>query len=558
MESRLSRRRFLRTVGLGGAAAALASRLPSTARAQPPPGPWGALDVPTYFPGNAPADGYRVLEIFLAGGATPWESFYHRIDGALTDDRYRFRGAHAAASGLTWNGACATGNPALATWSIGNDANGREVALGPWARPLGNDPTLRSRTRVVVTRHELTPHEAAVPYALTGRRFGDARAVILGAAVERRQRLLAGNPPLDQRVPFAFALHPPGFDFAPSLAAFGAHGAASQPLLLQVEPPAGFTTGLQRTPSPLGNTNDLLRAYRDDYGERLRFRGGAAVVSSAYSAYDYALRVALTEPSTHGVGDLVGGALQPAAGPWSRCAGTLATSGRLAHPLPAADGLDRTGAAIRTAARLLAHADPAFRARYVCVVDEGSPGLRTYDTHADNFFGEAVPTANNLWRTLRAVADEVAAGRLDLATTLVVIKTEFGRTPAYNGAGAEPNGTPIPAHGRDHWPFGYVTVLLGGPTRPGVAGAINDGHPPSLADLDSPGTPGIAERGKSCSPTAIQAALLMAAGIDPFADGNFDWSDIDTDNQLRASTPTGAADLVATRQRLASRVFGVP
>src|SRR5260370_9675198 len=76
-----------------------------------------------------------------------------------------------------------------------------------------------------------------------------------------------------------------------------------------------------------------------------------------------------------------------------------------------------------------------------------------WDTHGDNF--------NRLKNRLLPVFDRGASALLQdladrgtLAETLVVVLTDFGRTPHINGAA-----------GRDHYPNAYSVVMAGGGGR---------------------------------------------------------------------------------------------
>jgi len=113
-----------------------------------------------------------------------------------------------------------------------------------------------------------------------------------------------------------------------------------------------------------------------------------------------------------------------------------------------------------------------------------------WDTHGDNF--------NRLKKTMLPTFDRAAAallsdladrGRLD--DTLVVIFTEFGRTPKINrGAG------------RDHFPNSYSVALAGGGIRGGqVYGSSN--------------RIGSEPRDLPCSPADLHATIFHSLGIDP-------------------------------------------
>jgi hypothetical protein len=113
-----------------------------------------------------------------------------------------------------------------------------------------------------------------------------------------------------------------------------------------------------------------------------------------------------------------------------------------------------------------------------------------WDTHGDNF--------NRLKNTMLPSFDRPAATLLDdladrglLDHTLVVIMTEFGRTPKINGGA-----------GRDHYPGVYSVVLAGGGIQGGqVYGSSdrNGAHPHSGA----------------CKPNDLHATIFTAMGIPP-------------------------------------------
>ena len=112
-----------------------------------------------------------------------------------------------------------------------------------------------------------------------------------------------------------------------------------------------------------------------------------------------------------------------------------------------------------------------------------------WDTHGNNF--------NRLKRDLlppydRAVsallADLYDRGRLD--ETLVVLITEFGRTPRINGGA-----------GRDHYPSCYSVALAGGGIRGGQVHGASDRMGALPAD-------------QQCGPNDLHATIFHALGID--------------------------------------------
>ena len=115
-----------------------------------------------------------------------------------------------------------------------------------------------------------------------------------------------------------------------------------------------------------------------------------------------------------------------------------------------------------------------------------------WDTHGDNF--------NRLKKNLLPVFDRATSALLqDLADrgtldeTLVVVLTDFGRTPRINGGA-----------GRDHYPSVYSVVLAGGGIRGGQIYGSSD---------NSAAFP----RTQPCGPPDIHATIFHALGISPRA-----------------------------------------
>jgi hypothetical protein len=174
--------------------------------------------------------------------------------------------------------------------------------------------------------------------------------------------------------------------------------------------------------------------------------------------------------------------------------------------------MNPTRTALEAAVNLLTR-PAAERPRYVHVVDAGINrfGL-PYDVHD---FAHATDTGSNLWETLTTLASFIKdpanptaqdAVKLDLNDTMIVINTEFGRTPFKSSGNAVSAGS----KGRDHWPSAFTSVLIGGPiTTKAVVGSISD----------AANTGGVAD--KSYTPTDMRAALMLAMNINPFMNENF-------------------------------------
>jgi hypothetical protein len=110
--------------------------------------------------------------------------------------------------------------------------------------------------------------------------------------------------------------------------------------------------------------------------------------------------------------------------------------------------------------------------------------------------------------------------KLDLDKTMIILTTEFGRTPDAQ-----------PPKGRNHWPYGYPITFIGGPIRErGIFGACGED---SVATLAS-------------SPQENKIAALLALGIWPFAPESFNVSDV-----------PDATDEADAAQRVKERQLGI-
>lgn len=491
----ITRRGFLGTAGGSAAGLALGSLWPQRAWASPA---WG--DVPAAVWASPPD--VKVLQIHLLGGVAPFESFYYRDSPGR-----RTRGFDTEITNLLWNAGCGSTPTALELMpgSFGNDSNSKPIRLGPFAKPLWNRPDIRDRMRVVVQTHNLLPHEAAIPYALSGLRLGNPNQANLGAAIAHRQLALdleAGLPP--RVLPYAYGLVSDTAALNTLLTTMmssgGRHPGAARPLVLKIGP--GFATFI----SQLGRGNmsaakdALLDQYRGQYRDWLRAGGsGDPTRSSAFRDYDTSVGALLNATSFSAFLGTVSTTIPTEA----ECAREAALSFE-SRPNP-------TKTALQAAAFLLTR-PAAERARYVCVIDSGIEprfGL-PYDVHNLNHPGD---TGSNLWNTFQTLAgliNDPAApadpNKLNLSDTLILITTEFGRTP-YKSLGGNPDAGSM---GRDHWPQAYANVLIGGPiTSRGVAGSISDAaNEMAVADI-------------GYTPTDVHAAALVAAGINPFEFENY-------------------------------------
>jgi hypothetical protein len=523
----MRRRNFLKTAGLATAAVGLGSFWSRSANAT-----WG--DVPATV-WSAPPD-IKVLEIHLLGGVAPFESFYYRPPAGL-----RTRGFDTEITNLVWNGVCANtpvGLQADGPAPFANDSNKKEILLGPFAKPLWR-PDIRDHMRVVVLSHDLLPHEAAIPFVLTGLRLGNPNQASLGAAIAQRYQTLA-----PRSLPYAYGLLSDtagggGINnlLTSTMGSFGRHPGSARPLVLKIGPGfANFINQLVR-PNMSGEKDSLLDQYRAQYRDWLRYHGtGAPTRSPAFRDYDTSVG-ALLQASTLST---FLSSISTAIASNSECA-REPTQTFDTRPNP-------TKTALQAAVYLLTR-PAAERARYVCVIDGGIEprGGLPYDVHLAGHPGD---TGSNLWNvfdTLASLINNPASppdpNKLNLSDTLIIITTEFGRTPCKSLPGPLPLGTTCDpgSMGRDHWPQAFVNVLIGGPiTTRGVVGSISDAPElGAVADI-------------SYTPTDVHAAALVAAGINPFESETYALGQLSA--SLTGPTLTNEQTMINLRQT----ILGVP
>src|SRR5262249_374217 len=132
---------------------------------------------------------------------------------------------------------------------------------------------------------------------------------------------------------------------------------------------------------------------------------------------------------------------------------------------------------LRLAAHLINH--PTSPARYVCVVDSGiqpSQDAGGFDTHQL----DCSPQATNVLHSLESLVSVIRKpgdndpSKLDLDKTLIIINTDFGRTPGAEGTTKK---------GRGHWPFGFPIILIGGPVSSANHGIYGACGPDAKATL---------------------------------------------------------------------------
>ena len=487
----MNRRRLLGQLGLGtvglaaGSAGLLSSRRALAFGVAPPE--LQALMLP------ADRQATSVLEIFLYGGVSHYESFYcvpqhGKADGTHFYLYLNSGDVQKAADVCQFNDLALTERFAL-------DALDQDVHLGPYVVPLRKRPDIVQRMRVAITAHDLEPHEAAIPQMLGGRGLGNPALCGLGAHIARyfgeqaspaRQ---AGGAPLSWVLQHASLAAFPT-DNLRTVSAIGLHPGTARPLSLKIDGAGELTTLLARENlgSFRGAYDALLNQSIDRYRTRLVRPGEATAVRSARLSD-------LTDSAQAVMGvDSVAELIEP----------------RLLDKFGALRCGDQTKVDpitmnLNMAAHLLTH--PTAPARYVCVIDGGliaADGGGGYDTHDENPHTQA----RNLSHTLSGLTaiinapGEADPAKLDLDKTLIVLTSEFGRTPFAQGK-----------KGRNHWPYGFPTVFIGGPIRQENHGIFGANGPDGRATLAS-------------TPQENRIAALLALGIWPFANESFNVADV--------------------------------
>lgn len=416
---------------------------------------------------------HKILEIFLYGGLSPWESFFcipaerpQLYPGALATEY--------ANVDVTIGGACTAAGPPSVALDRGTYRYG-DLRLGKGALPLVARADMLARTRVVTLQSEISNHVLGIPLALTGRRFGDPRAASLGAAVQRRHATDG---------PVSFVIMPPsdlfagsGGDYAAFEAFFatGSYPANSRPVRLDLVPSSSGTgddvEGWARRSSSTPERDTLARAF----------------------AAQYTARFGSTRASTARTFQAVVDGMNAAPSIGERFALTRAAASRVTNVAHCHSSL---GAGRSTTRESLALARELFSrgAKYVGVVDTGI-GRDTsagYDGHG----GVARLTTPNLYHLLSELASHVGPGKISLDDTVIVLKSEMGRT-----------ATAQSGIGRDHYGKAAVAVLIGGP-------------PPTrrmIGEFDFAGDGPIGRY----THANLSNALLIAAGVDQRHPENF-------------------------------------
>lgn len=481
----MQRRTFLKSAGLAGAAGTAFGILRHPRHAHAAWGDWPADKLDAKIPDERQAE--SVLELFMYGGMNAFDTFYTVPTWGMGQNR--FLNAYRPESEQRF-GQC--GYPGELTEAFGEDALGETIHLGPWISALRERPDILARMRVVVQRHDLLPHEGANPIALTGSRLGSPRLAGVGAAIQRH---FLEQPGGLRATPYAYVLYP-GVEFPTdnvrAASAVGFHPGSARPLSVTVDPNSQLGALLGR-PAVAGRRAEFDGAvdhYLRAYQQRFRPGGkGAPTRAAERSNYEFAHFARNGAAQLESV--LPTSIFDPIAG--EACGDN--------------EGVDKPAMQARLAANLLTRAND--RARYVQWIDGGlrPNGAGGHDTH-DNHVNDS---SRNVGHTMQALADiinkpdEKNPDKIDLDTTMVVINTEFGRTPHRQD---EQSG------GLNHWPQGMVNVFIGGPVsakEKGVYGAITEDQ-------------GFAQT--YVTPAENRMLVMMALGIYPFSSQTFAVGDV--------------------------------
>jgi len=495
----MRRRRFMTTMGaaaaVGGGIGFGLLRNPGSAHAGW--GAWPSDKMDALLPADRRAK--RVLEVHLYGGVNAFDTFYTVPTWGQSDQTYL--NAYRGDTEDWFSTQCGYGNVGELTEPFADDGLGTTVHLGPWLLPLRQRPDIVSRMRVLVTRHEQLAHEGANPVALSGSRLGSSRLAGVGAAIQRH---FLERPDGLRATPYAYVLYP-GAEFPTdnvrAASAVGLHPGTATPLSITVSANSQLAELLARqgTNGYEQEFDAAMSYYVSDYRRRFRHRGrGNPLRSQSRSNFEFA---DFTRKNA--------GAIESVLDPSLFVPETGNSCGRVE--------LDTPRMQLELAANLLTRASD--EARYVQVVDAGlrphpSAGYDTHDRHVEF-------SAQNLPHSLQRVADIINApgegdpNKLDLDDTMIVLNTEFGRTPTRQGAS-----------GLNHWPQGYATVIIGGPITPaeqGIVGYIDESD-------------GIAK--KWMTPAELRMSIMVAMGIYPFSSQTFAVSDVlgGVKDELEAAT----------------------
>jgi hypothetical protein len=313
-------------------------------------------------------------------------------------------------------------------------------------------------------------------------------------------------------------------------AANGTHPGYAQPLIIRTGD-ATLLNQLQRS-NATAASDDLLRTYQAMEQDRLRYQGLNPVRSTGFSSYSSSLDSVLKGLDLYNqLSSNPNLLVIPQTPP---CTSTAASQLGVAR--------NDVSTELGLATFLLTSAG----ARYACVIDHGidlAAGV-PYDLHGDT---PQAPferiLSNNVFNLCSLLADRIDPSpgtdpaKINLNDTLIIIHSEFGRTPQ------------IDSGGRNHWASGYAAILIGGPAplsgSNNIVGGIN-----ASGMAFGPG----GQTSDPLSPTDIRGALLIAAGVDPLEQENYNVSNFTSTIKSSVGLLSGAD---ALRQNLKTKILGL-
>jgi hypothetical protein len=505
----MKRRNFLKAAAVGSAAAA-ASVSMKTRRASA---------VPLF--GDVPADhasimlpkqnqATNILECFLYGGVTPWEGFYC-VPSYGSEESKTWHKSYPT-DFLNAAKACSYSDPGLFSYfakDSGDNVDGpKDVFLSPFLAPLIARSDITDRMRIVVNRHSLEPHEAAIPLTMAGATLGAPSLAALGSHVARY--FVDHDVEAKHPAPFAYGIVGSG-SFIPTdniltMLATGLHPGAARPLHIKMNDVARLSALINRT--PIGSLDDrqrydaLLGTYFGQYQERLKFASTGDILRAPRFNELSAAKNSLAHAKD--IQDLLA-AEYLARVPGTACfarAGAQTANGSTLGTTPVTATANYPGMSLKMAAHLLTHPDAP--AAHCMVIDTGlvaADGGGGYDTHNETPFTQS-HNLNNFFNSLLPLLNkpgEADPTKIDLNKTMIILNMEFGRTPGLQ----KTNNT-----GRNHWPYGYTQVYIGGPitnAQKGIYGTIPESGTASVYT----------------TPTENRIAALLAIGIWPFDQASF-------------------------------------
>ncbi|MFT5430525.1 MAG: hypothetical protein ACI9OJ_001200 [Myxococcota bacterium] len=463
--------------------------------------------------------------MFAVDGLSPWESFY-------TVPQFGDPAAGGPHAGTQWWSFQERGQPNVPEFfrqrcgnndvpmhePFANDAAGVQVRLGPFALAFRRRPDLMKRMRIWVMHHELQPHDAAIPYAVTGSRLGVPGLASLGTHVQRFYQDRADGV---RSAPHAYSIIHSSLkgNRGDSAWATGLHRASARPLVVRLGPGSRVAERLTRSnvAAYRRELDDLVRHYTQRLSKRTSptlDALGRGLRNPALDDFDFARYVLENHQDLAEI-------LRP----------DLLVSELNGH-CGEAPASDETSTSIRLAAHLLT--TQTNRARYVQVMDGGlypDPAGMGYDSHPEHVVSQGANISHTLEQLAANINEpgENDPQKLDLDKHFVWLNTEFGRTPYPEVTKTNPDGL-----GSNHWPWGYVVVGLGGfidEDRAGIVGAIGeDGH--AIGGF---------------TPAEHRCAMLQSMGIWPFVSEGFAVADVG-----------GVEDELDAAVRLREELLGYP